>query len=84
MLNGSGRRSGRRQWQNSATAAAQGTLTERWRRTTEQWLGARAQYQALSKSTTADVVALCDAAQRWHDLAMRRLALAQSLEVEAK
>jgi hypothetical protein len=76
--------SGRRQWQDSRTAAEEGTLPERWRRTTEQWLGARAQYQALSMSATADAVALCIAAQRWHDLAMRRLALAQSLEVESK
>jgi hypothetical protein len=73
-----------KRWQDSASSAAQGSLTERWRRTTEQWLGARAQYQALSQNATADVVALCNAAQRWHDLAIRRLTLAQSLEEEAK
>jgi hypothetical protein len=71
-------------WQTSATSAAPGTLTERWRRTTEQWLGARARYHALSQTATADVVALCNAAQRWHDLAIRRLALVQALEEEPK
>jgi|HubBroStandDraft_3_1064219.scaffolds.fasta_scaffold2157851_1 hypothetical protein len=74
--------SGNRRWQDSATSAAQGTLTERWRKTTEQWLGARAQYDALSKTASTDVAALCHAAQRWHDLALRRLALAQALEEE--
>jgi hypothetical protein len=72
--------SGSRRWQNSATSAAQGTLAERGRRITEQWLSARAQYHQLSKSATSDVAALCNAAQRWHDLAIRRLALAQALE----
>jgi hypothetical protein len=74
--------SGSRRWQDSATSAAQGSLAERWRRTTEQWLGARAQYDALSKSASTDVTTLCNAAQRWHDLAIRRLALAQRLEEE--
>jgi hypothetical protein len=68
-------------WQESATSAAQGSLIERWRRTTEWWLGARDRYYALA---TADVMALCNAAQRWHDLAIRRLGLAANLEEPEK
>ncbi|HEY4772804.1 MAG TPA: hypothetical protein VIH50_07210 [Steroidobacteraceae bacterium] len=68
-------------WQESATCAAQGTLIERWRRTTEWWLGAREHYYALA---TADVRALCNAAQRWHDLAIRRLALTPTPEEKAE
>jgi predicted nucleic acid-binding Zn-ribbon protein len=80
MRNGSGNR----HWQNSATAAAEGSLTERWRRITEQWAGARSQYQALCESAPADVLARYNAARRWHDLAIRRLALAQALEEDAR
>jgi hypothetical protein len=75
-------RSGSKRWQQSAASAAQGTLTERWRWMTEQWLGARSPYQALSESATADVAALCNAAQRWHDLALRRLAFVQAWKEE--
>ena len=75
-------RSGSARWQQSAASAAQGTLTERWRWMTEQWLGARSQYQSLSRTASADVAALCNAAQRWHDLALRRLAFVQNLEQE--
>jgi hypothetical protein len=70
-----------RRWQESATSAAQGSLIERWRHTTEWWLGARDRYYALA---TVDVMALCNAAQRWHDLAIRRLGLAASLEEKGK
>lgn len=73
--------SGCQRWQESATCAAQGTLIERWRRTTEWWLGAREHYYTLA---TADVRALCNAAQRWHDLAIRRLGLAPTLEEKAE
>jgi hypothetical protein len=73
--------SGCQRWQESATCAAQGTLIERWRRTTEWWLGARERYYTLA---TADVRALCNAAQRWHDLAIRRLGLAPTLEEKAE
>lgn len=70
-----------KRWQDLATSAAQGTLIERWRQTTEWWLGARERCYALANE---DMQALRSAAQRWHDLAIRRLGLGPTIGREGE
>jgi hypothetical protein len=63
-------------WQAAATTASSTTLADRWQITTRQWLEAKAEYRSLYDADVTDVSALRKAAQRLHDLAQLRKALA--------
>jgi hypothetical protein len=66
-------------WQAAATSASSGTLADRWRITTRQWLEAKAEYRALYDAEITNVSALRKAAQRLHDLGQLRKVLATGL-----
>lgn len=67
-------------WHAAAGQAAQSTLAERWRRTTQELLSIREQYLALRDSTQPNVAAIRKAAQRMHDLDQLRSVLTRELE----
>lgn len=66
-------------WQAAATTACSGTLADRWRITTRQWLEAKAEYLAQYEAQVTNVSALRKAAQRLHDLGQLRKVLASGL-----
>ncbi|MDB6157695.1 MAG: hypothetical protein JWO04_1401 [Gammaproteobacteria bacterium] len=66
-------------WQQAATTACTGTLTDRWQITTRQWLEAKAEYRTLYDAEVTNVAALRKAAQRLHDLGQLRKVLASGL-----
>ena len=66
-------------WQVAAATASSGTLADRWRITTRQWLEAKAEYRALYEAEVTNVSALRKAAQRLHDLGQLRKVLASGI-----